>query len=233
MLGLNSYISDSKGDRFDLSDVSGLVSHLQAGIGFSGITGNAVDRWYDRSRSENWDSPASGNRPILVDGGGLDFDGVNDVMNITEFTVDTFHLFMVIDLDGSSNENVFGVTSAANFLRFNRGGVVNRMGYKFGNPATDKTVVCSQNIPTTKFLFELTRSDAASNNLVTFFSETSVGTTTLDHTKSWRIESFGAVTPGGANPAEGKIYELAIYNDVLSGSDLTNVRNDIKSRNGL
>ncbi len=235
MLGLGSYISDHKGDRFDLSDVSGLVSWLQSGSGYTGTVGEAVSSWFDRARHLSWSQSESSQRPTIVANGGLNFDGANDALDAgTQISLTTFHLFMVIDLEGANNETAIGVNASTNFLRFFKGGNLNQMRYKFGSDGpVDKNVTASSNIPTTKFLFELSRTNAASNNLTTIFDGTAVSTDTLDVAKDWIIRSVGAQSPTGANPTQGIIYELAIYNNVLSGDNLTNARADIQARNDL
>lgn len=242
MLGLGSYISDSEGDIFELKDISSLVSHLQVNVGFSGgdvdatgiENGEAVDKWYDRKAGLNWDAATASQRPVYSNG-GLDFDGVNDALDVgQQLSLTTFHFFMVIDLEGASNETAVGVNGSSNFLRFNKGGSANQMRYKFGSSSpTDLTVTTSSNIPTGKFLFELSRTGAASNNLTTIFDGSTVSTDTLDVAKDWIIRNIGAQSPGGANPAEGIIFEMAVFDKALEGADLANTRADIQARNGL
>ena len=245
MLGLGSYISDSEGDIFELKDISSLVSHLQVNVGFRTGTlgdtisveeGEAVDKWYDRKAGLNWDAAADSQRPKFR-AGGLDFDGSNDAMDLgTQLSLTTFHFFMVLDLDGTSNETVIGVNGSTNFLRFFKGnpGNADEIRYKFGSDGpVDKTVTTSSNIPTNKFLFELARTNLGSNNLTTFFDGTPVNTDHIDHTKDWIIRSIGAQSPTGTNPAEGVIFEMAVFDNVLTGSKLTDVRADIQARNGL
>lgn len=240
MLGLGSYISDSEGDRFDLSDVSGLDTWLQSGVGFGtmsgdGGVGSSVGQWYDRAKGLNWTQGTESKRPTIVAGGGLDFDGTDDALDgFSQRSYTTFHFFMVIDLEGASNETAVGVNGSSNFLRFLKSGNADEMRYKFGSDSpTDITVTTSSDIPTTKFLFELSRTDAGSNNLTTIFDGSTVSTDTLDVAKDWIIRSIGAQSPTGSSAAEGIIYELAIYDNVLTGDDLTNVRADIQARNGL
>ena len=161
MLGLGSYISDSEGDRFDLSDVSGLVGWLQSGVGFGtvsgdGSIGSSVGTWYDRAAESNWTQGESGQRPTIAANGGLDFDGADDALDRgTQASLTTFHFFMVIDIEGASNETVIGVNGSSNYLRFFKGGSTDTMRYSFGS--SSPTVInptTSSNIPTTKFLFE-------------------------------------------------------------------------------
>jgi hypothetical protein len=243
MLGLGSYISYSEGDIFELKDIPSLVSHLQVNVGFRTGTvgdtisveeGEAVDKWYDRKAGLDWDAAADSQRPVYKSG-GLDFDGVNDSLDVgQQLSLTTFHFFMVIDLEGASNETAVGVNGSSNFLRFNKGGNANEMRYKFGSSSpTDLTVTTSSNIPTGKFLFELSRTSAGSNNLTTIFDGSTVSTDTLDVTKDWIIRNIGAQSPGGANPAEGIIFEMAVFDKALEGADLTNARADIQARNGL
>ena len=242
MLGLGSYISNSEGDVFELKDVQGLVSHLQHNTGFSGgdvdatgvEVGEFVDKWYDRARDENWDADGDTQRPRYKSG-GLDFDGVNDAIDLgTQLSLTTFHFFMVIDLQGATNETAVGVNGSSNFLRFFKGSNTNQMRYKFGSSSpTDLTVTTSSDIPTDKFLFELSRTDAGSNNLTTIFNGSTVSTDHIDHTKDWIVRNIGAQSPGGANPAQGIIFEMAIFNTVLDSSTLTLVKADIQARNGL
>ena len=235
MLGLGSYISDHKGDRFDLSDVSGLVSWLQSGSGYTGTVGEAVSSWFDRTRHLSWSQGESSKRPTIVANGGLNFDGTDDALDAgTQVSITTFHFFMVIDLEGATNETAIGVNGSSNFLRFNKGGNPNQMRYKFGSSSpTQIDATTSSNIPTGKFLFELSRTDAGSNNLTTIFDGSTVSTDTLDVAKDWIIRSIGAQSPTGSSAAEGIIYEVAIYDNVLTGDDLTSVRADIQARNGL
>ena len=248
MLGLGSYISDSEGDVFEIGDIpsttANLVSHLQYNIGFSGgdvdatgvEPGEFVDKWFDGPQNKHWDAAGDTQRPRYK-AGGLDFDGVNDAMDIgTQLSLTTFHFFMVLNLDGTTNETAVGVNGSSNFLRFFKGnpGNADEIRYKFGSSSpTDLTVTTSSNIPTTTFLFELSRSNAGSNNLTTFFDGSAVSTDQIDHTKDWIIRSIGAQSPTGTNPAEGVIFEMAIFDNVLAGSKLTNVRADIQARNGL
>jgi len=240
MLGLGSYISDSKGDIFDLSDISSLTSWVQSGIGWSTDgspleVGDAVDKWYDSIQGANWDAASDSQRPTIVANGGLNFDGTNDAMDLgTQLSFTTFHFFMVIDLEGATNETAVGVNGSSNFLRFFKGGGSSLMRYKFGSSSpTDLTITASSDIPTGKFLFELSRTGDASNNLTTIFDGSTVSTDTLDVDKDWIIRSIGAQSGAGANAAEGIIYEMAIFNKFLDGDLLTNARADIQARNGL
>ena len=49
----------------------------------------------------------------------------------------------------------------------------------------------------------------------------------------FNLEVLGSQGTGGSNPFNGTIYEVAIYNEVLSDSDATLVREDIASRVGI
>lgn len=248
MLGLGSYISDSEGDVFEIGDIptttANLVSHLQYNIGFSGGDVDAtgvepaefVDKWFDGPQNKHWDADGDTQRPKFKSG-GLDFDGSNDAMDLgssNTISLTTFHFFMVLNLEGTSNETAVGVNGSSNFLRFFKGGNADVMRYKFGSSSpTDIEVTTSSDIPTNKFLFELARTNAGSNNLTTFFDGTPVSTDHIDHTKDWIIRSIGAQSPTGSNPAEGVIFEMAVFDNVLTGSKLTDVRADIQARNGL
>ena len=246
MLGLGSYISDSEGDVFEIGDIpsatANLVSHLQYNIGFSGGDVDAtgvevaefVDKWFDGPQNKHWDADGDTQRPRYK-AGGLDFDGINDAMDLgTQISLTTFHFFMVIDLQGATNETAVGVNGSTNFLRFFKGSNTNQMRYKFGSSSpTQIDITTSSDIPTDKFLFELARTDAGSNNLKTFFDGSPVSTDHIDHTKDWIIRNIGAQSPTGSNPAQGIIFEMAIFDNILAGSKLTDVRVDIQARNGL
>jgi hypothetical protein len=93
----------------------------------------------------------------------------------------------------------------------------------------------TSNAPTngTKFIFGVSKSSIASGTTVfTNNGDTMNSSTTYSSPAPVQINSLGYKVNGGRS-FDGKMYEVAFYNQYISGDDYTNIINDLKSRNGI
>ena len=231
MLGLANSITAGglPATDFLLTSVSGLQLWLKNDTGITTATG--ISQWEDQSGNDNHAAQSTGsNQPALLNG-GAHFDGSDDFFDITEIELDLFHVFIIVTLDAENNETLLGGTNQ-NFFRLAHGGSTSSGRFRATSSSGNVNITFSAAVEDdTKMLFELIRN--GDNELLSIKDGTTLSTDSSDGgTFPWKPTQIGCQADGGT-PLDGKIDELVIYNAVLSGDDLTNVRRDINTRNGL
>lgn len=222
--------------QYDLRKVSGLQVWLRHGFNIT-LNGTDVSAWGDQSSNNNHAVQATDDRQPAYSNGDVDFDGTDDRLELgTVLNLGTFTICAVVDLAAGSptNETILG-NSANDFIRVNQGADVDRVFMK-ANAVAMNQVDLTADIPTTKFLFTITRSDSATtNNVVVRMNAAVVTDTSADDSNVSDAFDVGTIaTAGGAlTPLEGLINEVCIFNAVVSAADLADIEHDLMWRNGL
>lgn len=220
-------------DEFQISDVSGLKAWYKVGVGITTSSGN-VSEWADSSgnTSEDMDlSPDSGDNVTTYDSStaAVGFRTVNKSYLSTasdQLNLGTFTIFAVIDFDEAvslTNEVLMG-RLANDSIRFYRGASNIRVGFRANGVISDMNNVTG-GIPSSKFLMTMIRE--SDGDILLRFDGTQVENTTSD------ITDLFDFTQLGFGVLDADLFEVAIYNTALSGTDLLNVETNIKERNGL
>lgn len=220
-------------DEFSITSVSGLKAWYKLGVGISVTSGN-VTEWADSSgnTSEDLDlTPAGVDNVTTYDSStaAVGFRQANkshlatasDQLNLGAFTV-----FAVIDFDTAvslTNEVLMG-RAGNDSIRFYRGAGTTRVGLRANGVIADMNNVTG-GIPSDKFLMTMIRE--TDGDVLLRFDGTQVESTTLAITNLFDFTQLGYGT------LDADVFEVAIYNVALSGTDLTNVETNIKERNGL
>ncbi len=220
-------------DEFQISDVSGLKAWYKFDTGITFDGNNRVTEWADSSgnTSEDMDLVPSGsdNDAIYLTNGGIKFRTVNksylatasDQLNLGQLTI-----FAVIDFDTAvslTNEVLMGRLTNDS-IRFYRGASNIRVGFRAHGVISDMNNVTG-GIPSDKFLMTMIRE--SDGDIILRFDGTQVATTTSV------ITNLFDFTQLGFGVLDADVFEVAIYNTALSGTDLSNVETNIKERNGL
>ena len=233
MIGANVHIY--KGAiPFSLTDISSLKAWYKNKEGVTVNGSGNVSTWADSSgnTSENMDvgAPESGN-VIGFDSstGAVIFSAVNksylatasDQLNLGAMTA-----IFVIDFNESvslTNEVVIG-RLGNDTIRYFRGASTTRVGFRANGVISDMNNVSSA-IPSGKFLVTLIR--LSNGNILLRHNQLQVENTTSTITDLFDFTGFSQGT------LDASIFECAIFNDALTGTNLTNAENDIKNRNGI
>ena len=140
---------------------------------------------------------------------------------------------MVIDPHAITSMGVFG--SAANqCVRVHQGGEADRVTVKGVAGDSDQQKL-TQDLPLGNFLLSIIRDGSGStDNVRVFINTTNVTDTARDSMipAPLTVNTVGSCT-GAFLPFDGTINELAIYNTLLTGDEISDVQNNIMSRNGL
>ena len=202
------------------------------------LNGSDISQWGDRSGNNNHARQTTASfQPAAADG-GADFTSDNaDRLDLSSnLALTQFHIFMVLELDSLSNETIFGnAGDSGEFIR-----IVDANSYRHKASAGTETVIfdytSGKTISTgTKFLYEIFRDTDSIEVFVDgdhFTASPASGSNTSNPSKPLTINQIATQRNNAAN-ADGHIYEVAIFNEVLTGDTLTNVRNEINTRNGL
>ena len=239
MLGLGNRIISSQNPStggFSLTDVSGLQLWLKNG-GDQTLNSGNISQWNDDSGNNNHATQSTASFQPQADGGGALLDGSDDRLDLTsDIALQQFHMFFVLDLDGLVNETLFG--NSGNNGQFSRIQDSNTYRHKFNNSneikvfdyASGKTVSTG-----TKFLYEFFRDSDSIEVFVDGDAFTPVSSGANDSDPSSHTVTINQLftQQNNASNLDGHVFEVAMFNAVLTGSDLTNVRNDINTRNGL
>jgi hypothetical protein len=214
--------------------------------GSTPLHNGAVARWMDKSiNGFAFTQGTANNRPLRITNAigtrsGLDFDGSNDVLYAAANVFDTnVSVFAVLKFDTTARKAAFDLnTGAGNFRHFNLEantvGSANRLGLYASNAAYDTPHVFNTNTN----IFCITANASSGNSVIENTSYRVNGkaeTLTLRAGASATYADYAAaasigVMIGGYNDAgaqafpsanmDGRIYEIAVYNRVLSASEL-------------
>ena len=140
-------------------------------------------------------------------------------------SLDQFTILAVLDITeaGASDEQLFGRVGNTDFLRVYSGGVNTAASFEANNVASSLSL--SSSFPAGKFLLTLTRrGDGQVDVRINGVAQAAAGSNLAN------LFDFNSIGDGASDFI---LYELAVYNVLLSGSDLGTVESDINERNGL
>ena len=248
MLGLgNSIVTSGAPSEFQLTDISGLQLWLK---NKEGVTDDGTLTWADSSGNSNNATQSTINSKPDYDSedGSFDFAGstgsnpihleLADDISLGAFTA-FFAIDMIFPTPGSSEFYILtdvnlGTNKLIQMFK-NDGGV---FGYVLGGTAgassgTGARQFSSPPVADTKFVLVITKS-AASGATIKFFKNSTemVSTTLFSSSNTVDIEIIGSTQNGGRSHA-GKMYEVAVYNSLLSDDDRASVLSNIVGRNSI
>ena len=221
--------------RSVLTDILGLRLWLKNDTGITEV-GGKISLWEDQSPQGNDAAQTVASRKPTLSGKNIIFDGSDDRFDLSsEFSVNEFTIAVIINpLESTpSNESVLG-KGANDFLRVHQGSQLDRVFMKANGVSMDQATLQSD-LPTETFLLVVTRDTGTEDNCkvrVDGVDITEAARDSFDSQQTLDIATI-ATSGGGLNPFDGYINEVAIYDSALTGDDLSNVENDIMSRNGL
>ena len=233
-LGLGLGIqNENKFSAFSLTDLSGLKLWLKYDTGIT-LNVSSVSSWADQSGESNNAAQATSGRQPNYSSGDIIFDGTDDRFDLSsQISLSSFSTFMVINPDAIASMGVFG--SAANqCVRVHQGADADRVTVKGVAGDSDQQNL-TQDLPLGNFLLSVTRDGSGStDNVRVFINTTDVTDTARDSMipAPLTVNTVGSCT-GAFLPFDGTINELAIYNTLLTNDEVSNVQNNIMSRNGL
>lgn len=211
---------------FAITDVSGLQLWLKHNTGQGAITDGI--QWNDSSGNNRHASqtlnPQEGSGfsggAFVTDAGSQDNLDLATTFDLTG----AYHIFVVLNLSEESDETFVSSVSNTSFLRFAQSGVAT--DYKMKNSGTTVNITLSAGFGTTKAIAEVSRN--ASNSITVLKNGASLGTGTGSGT--FAFEQIGT---SSNSITSAEIHEVVVFNTLLTGSNLTSVRNDIADRNGI
>ena len=232
-LGLGLQNENKVLEAFSLTDLSGLKLWLKYDTGIA-LNGGNVSSWADLSGEGNNATQADSSRQPNYSSGNIRFDGTDDRFELkSQIGLSYFSTFMVINPDAIASMGVFG--SAANqCVRVHQGDDEDRVTVK-GIAGDSDQQNLTQDLPLGNFLLSITRDASGStDNVRVFINTTDVTDTARDSMipAPLTVNTVGSCT-GAFLPFDGTINELAIYNTLLTGDEISDVQNNIMSRNGL
>ena len=211
---------------FAITDIETLKVWFKFNTGQGAIADGI--QWNDSSGNNNHASQtADAQEGSGFSGGGFVTDsGNNDNLDFSTTFVDSgdYHVFMVLDLSEESNETFISSVDNTSFMRFAQGGTETSFRMKHGGTLLDITL--SSGFGTDKAIAEVSRD--GSNNVRVAKNGTTLGTGTGTGTFS-----FEQVGTSSNSLTSASIFEVVIYSKALSGTELTNARNDIADRNSI
>ena len=199
--------------------------------------GTGVTQWTDQSTNANHakQNEASDAFQPIVANGGVTFDGNNDFLLFdSEISLNEFHIFIVLALDATSSETIFGESEAGDFLRFGQGGLNNSIRFQAQGSQFDFngfTPVISDD--GTKQLFEFSRDEGTTDNVTLTVNGSEHGTKADSDTSADQFEIDAVGIRNTINlqfPMEGVIFEVVIFNSKLSATDATKVRDYLNEK---
>jgi len=229
-LGLNNNLVTPNvgavGAEFSLADISGLQLWLKYDTGQGTIT-NGI-QWDDSSGNNRHASQTlDAQEGTGFSGGAFVTDaGSQDNLDFASTFSDAgdYHVFMVLDLSEESNETFISSVDNTSFMRFAQNGAAEDFRIRHGGTTLNMTL--SSGFGTAKAIAEVSRNGS---NLVNVLKNgTSLGTDTGAGTFS-----FEQIGSSSNSLSSASIFEVVVFDNILTGSDLTNVRNDIASRNSI
>lgn len=209
---------------------SGLVLHLDAGNAAS-YPGSGTT-WTDLSGSGNNGTLVNGPTYSSANGGSIVFDGTNDTVNCgnaasLQITVGTISAWINATSDNSgfngiiTKQNAWGLFVFDNIL----------VAYSWGGGGTRSTGVNVGNSTWTHVAMSFTETTGSpSNNAIIYVNGSPVLTTTVIHSN----QSQQVTTDGSSSQClSGNTSQIAIYNRVLSSTEITQNYNALRGRYGL
>ena len=238
MLGLG--VSLSSGGAISSGVVPTDISDLA--FWFKNNTGVAAAQWDDSSGNDNHMAQSVSGDQASVSGGGLLFvDGENDHYDLTT-AVDigasnAFTMIIVLNITDHDTKNViFGNKAsgaAATFLEMQTEDQI-----RFRQTATIAVLKFedSGNFPAgAKYMITVTKD--TSRNLVVYKNgsvltqDSSTGTPVASG--AFSLDQIGGKATNPDDDFDGYMYELLLYEKLLSAEELSGVHSEIQARNGL
>jgi hypothetical protein len=226
-LGINQRAENLEGmNAFAITDVDGLELWLKFNEGQSTITDGI--QWNDSSGNERHASQTTD----AQEGSGFDSGafvtdaGSQDNLDFASTFSDAgdYHVFMVLDLSEESNETFLSSVDNTSFMRFAQGGTAEN--FRIKNGGTTANITLSSGFGLSKAIAEVSRD--GSNLIRVAKNGSSLGSVT--GTGTFAFEQLGTSSNGLTS---AKVFEVVIFSKLLTGTDLTNVRNDIADRNSI
>lgn len=237
MLGLGLGLhKDPSLEAFDIGSISGLQLWLKYNTDITTDAG-AVSQWNDQSGNDRHAKQTTASRRPALSSGDIDFDGVDDRLELdSNLSFGVVSFFAVIDPQQATptTESVVG-SSSVNYIRVHQGGDVDRVTFRVTTTNISDQTNLTEDLPTDKFLLTVIRQSGTTDNVIVRLNGSVVTHTANDNSDSsdnFTIKTIGT-SGGGLNPFDGLINEIVAYNVEVSGSDLTNVENDIMTRNSI
>jgi len=252
MLGLGNSIVTSafSQEGFELTSINGLQLWLK---NKEGVTDNGTLTWADSSGNSNDATQSTVNSKPDYDSedGSFDFAGstgsnpihldLADDISLGAFTA-FFAIDMVFPTPGTSDfyiltDVALGTNKLIQMFKSSQD-TTSVFGYVLGGTAgapsgTGARGFSTPPVANTKFVLVITKS-AASGATIKFFKNSTemVSTTLFSSSNTVDIEIIGSSQQGGRSHS-GKIYEIAIYDSLLSSDNITSVLNNIGERNSI
>ena len=234
MLGLGNsiIIGGAALESFSLDQISGLQLWLKNGEGVTAA------QWDDSSGNGNHAAQSDSGKRGAVEDGGIDFNQSQNHYDIdTTIAANAFTMFVAMEPDSGSSMSFLSSANANDFIRINQT-ADNEFRTKRAANGIDLIVSHS-----TDFSFEgnggvekfIVMYRQETDNTITIgvnndFDNFAEANSTLSR---FNFNVIGSQGTGGSNAFDGTIYEVAIYNEILSDSDATLVIGDIASRVGI
>ena len=167
-----------------------------------------VETWYDQSgNGRDATQATAGSQPKIVDegalvtGGGIAFDGTDDKLDFTALNATDLAIFSVLKFDSVSGQKRILGSSSGNDTGFGFG--ASTLGFFKTNDSTISQVTLNATLSTSgDFLYSANRA----SNTVGFFTN-GVASDTATNSVAYQSNSIG----GGANPVDGNLKEIIIY----------------------
>lgn len=188
--------------------------------------------WSDLSGNGNTGTLVNGPTYSSANGGSIVFDGTNDTVNCgnaasLQITVGTISAWINATSDNSgyngiiTKQNAWGLFVKDNIL----------ISYDWGNSSDRSTGVTVGNSTWKYIVMSFTETiGTPSNNAIIYVNGSAVLTTTVKNVN----QSAQVTTDGNASQCmSGNISQIAIYNRVLSSTEVTQNFNALRGRFGL
>ena len=230
---------------FSLTDIAGLQLWAK---NKTGVTTGDTLTWADQSGNGNDITQSTLNAQPIYDpaDGSFDFSGSNNASPIymdfkTGLSLGAFTAFYVLQFSVSATNEFYGInqldSDANNNIVQLFGNNSAMFGYVYGGAgASDRVnaLPLTNNRPTsTKFVLTI-RKDLSVGATISFKNNqsTMASSTTFSSSATVDIDRIGYRLTGGRS-LEGRCFETAYYNASLSAQDVTNVVNDLMTRNSI
>lgn len=245
-LGIQHPTNTATESAFSLTDVAGLQLWAK---NKTDVTTGATLTWADQSGNGNdlTQTVANSQPTYAAADGSFDFTGSNNAVPIymdhgAQITLQAFSAFYVIEMTIDAVNEFYGLgqdKDDANNKHIQMfGNTTATFSYLIGGSSPTFRVNALQNTSNppsnaTKFIFGVSKSSVI-NGTTAFTNNGDIMNTSTTYSSGIpvTIDVLGYKVNGGRS-FDGKIYEVAYYNQYVSGDDYTNIINDLKSRNGI